>query len=352
MNINSFFTVEKIAEFKTKYPLFPHPYEYLYQDFKPLEGAISKVNNHLLHQRICDLSGTDEVTKFYGLISELKVALLIHKNGFKFECSKEGGNTKAAPDFKVITEFGEIYIEVNAPLKSMPYISSIERKFKDTSRTWFNITDRLPKINNYSDAEIVFNSILFAIQNSDQNFVFYEDEERSIKFWYNEPRNIYSGFSKDKITNLIRHFLYESITDKIDKEKTTEEKIILRNNLNNSHPNILWSEFNFLHNFQGAIVELTSVSSSRTSLSEIFSAHSLPKDIDAQIISISNLTDSYQSAATTYFPLFYIFINKNSKNFKNIKAFIDKILPNVNQFLVNDEFSYFKKSKNKSVEAK
>ena len=343
MNINPFFTIEKVVEFKKECPFFPHPYEYLHQDFKPLEEAISRVNNHSLHQRICDLKGTDEVTKFYGLISELKVALLLHEKGINFECSKEGGNSRATPDFKVMNDGEYLYIEVNTPLKSIPHTDSIERKFKNNNRNRnkFIVANRLPKIENYSDAESVFNAIEFAIKNSNDNSVFYEDEEREIRFWYNEPFNTYSGFNRDKITNLIRHFLNESITNKIDREKSNEEKIKLKNNLNNSHPNILWSEFNFLLNVQEAIAELHIIS--EDVLTEIFSAHSLPKDIDAQTISISNLTDSFKITANGYLPLFYIFINENSKYKENIKSFIDKILPNVNQFLIKNEFDYLKK---------
>jgi len=285
--------------FKQKAPFFTHPYEHWCKDksLQPAVRSLEKMVDKLLDEenfkvRLSEArKQVNDPLNFYTFITEIIAAdFLKRKSKENFEILK---SKLAMPDFKA----DGIYVEVNMLHKNFIIMKRLEEELKSIdSRFCFERRHWNPvKLPDLQRAKNIYDEIADILNPSAG------DIKPTIVWQSDDINNPLIGVLNDSETNyMLGHnqqscpqptifvYLKESLNSKIKKDKNglvkelTEEtedgknSYVMKNDLNNRHPNILWSEFMFLEDFQsGSAVE-----------SFNWEQYGLLEQLDAQIISV------------------------------------------------------------------
>ena len=290
-----------LTQYKEKAPFITHPYEY-WRTRRGYEGAYNMLKEMVkelskekeFHARVCQArKNINDPLDFYGFLAEIKVAHFLKSRSSSFEILKS--KSCPMPDFKA----DGIYIETNMPIKSFPYIQRLEEKLRMIdSRFCFDKRHYAPidfpnkvecpgvydeikgKLSEYAHKQISKNSVEIWRSGGSKNPLLGVLVDPNL-----EPP---AGFNQQSDpTNSVRNFLAESLKAKIKKEnkKLKREtisngkfKYVLENGLQDRHPNMLWSEFMYLSDFQN-----------RNCLDRYdWEKYGLPADLDSQIITVTD----------------------------------------------------------------
>jgi hypothetical protein len=283
--------------FKQKAPFFTHPYEHWCKEksLHPAVRSLEKMVHKLLYEENFELrliearKQVNDPLNFYTFITEIVVADFLKTKAEKFEILKSD-NVQPMPDFKA----NGIYLEVNMLHKNFIILKRLEEelmaidsRFCFERRRWNPV--RLP------DGQKTYNEITAILKHYKGNSIDISPK----KIWQSDDiNNPLIGVLTDSDANYspghnqqscpqstIFVYLKESLNNKIKPVKSglakelqeeREHPYVMKNDLNNRHPNILWSEFMFLEDFQN----------SSAIKSFDWKRYGLPEKLDAQIISV------------------------------------------------------------------
>lgn len=285
--------------YKQKTPFFTHPYEYWCKD-KSLQSAVRSLEkmvdklfdeeNFKVRLREARKQISDPLN-FYTFITEIIAADFLKTKAEKFEILKN--NVQPMPDFKA----DGIYVEINILHKNFIILKRLEEELKAIdSRFCFERSHWNPiKLPDHQRANEIYNVIANILKGyagsridiRPKNIWLSDDIDNQIIGVLNDPEaNYVPGYNQQSCPQrTIFVYLKESLNNKIKKDENGRVKeltedgkfsYVMENNLNNSHPNILWSEFMFLEDFQN----------SSAIKNFDWKQYGLPKQLDAQIISV------------------------------------------------------------------
>ena len=341
-----------LARFKEKenksFPI--HPYALFMEKFPSFIELLEKMATDLLsvenfRERVDEArENTNDPINFYTFSTEIKIAYFLKSKSNTFEILSAKAN-KPMPDFLA----DEIYVEANMPHKNFIILNhlqeelkTIDKRFRFERRHYNSIM--MPNINN---GETIYNEIAHILQqywgqnlDSSPKVVWQCQlgETNKLCGILDDPCAGYqAGMNQQSDPQeTISKYLKESLASKVkDLNKNTgSDQYLMKNDLNKSHPNILWSEFMFLQDFQ-----------CRNFLNEFdWNQYGLPAQLDAQIISITDIDKDIEANKPNIekiiidkgieidcdcgFPTF-ILINgqANTEHVTAIRDFICKVFP-------------------------
>ena len=191
-----------------------------------------------------------EPTQYYAFLSEIKVANFFTSNNFNISFIKESKDPP--PDFECdLGNNKKLYIEVNLPTKQFVKIRRLENNINKEIMQKGHLKYYKFYFSNYHFHIISnFDNDFKEIYNSCKNKI---DELNCIQ---NDSIEIYSNEYLKGIISKVGYRIngngkctVNKLLDESQKNKWDNGKNILKNNLNNCHPNILWSDFLFLEDF-------------------------------------------------------------------------------------------------------
>lgn len=318
--------------FRKNYENLEHPYAFLKDQFSKFENRIYK-EFPKEYEKFSKGTEWKNLNRFYSVISELKVAsYLKRKCNVKFN-EYGGEENRRMPDIGA----DGLSIEVNLPSKSIPYMAFLSfnlRKIKEDFYFFNHTFDRLPSIGGLKGedgAVELFKKIKGKIENEETpeegKRILYEDNKNRICCGLTSFR---SEFIAGAGVNSLRYYLRESVCNKIDKEFEDDDgkKMLgLKNGLASHRPNILWTEFGLINDVEIALSD----SKAYPEIETLLKNRALPKNLDAQLISISSVGSLYDDSCS-HMPKFFLFLN-NTEGKSVIRSFLEKLsFPNLKTY--------------------
>ena len=267
-----------------------HPYALYLEKLPSFIHLLEKMAADLLSvknfQKRCDEAkqNTKDPINFYTFSTEIKIAYFLKSKSNTFEILS---SKKAMPDFLV----DKIYVEANMPHKNFVILNRLEEELK-TIDNRFGFERRhynSIKMPDRTKAETMYNEISQILQqyrgqNLDSSpkviWSCQAGETNKLCGVLDEPcAQDQAGMNQQSDPKeTILKYLKESLAGKIEFNNNTDQ-YLMKNNLHSCHPNILWSEFMFLQDFQ-----------CRNFLNGFdWSQYGLPAQLDAQIITITDI---------------------------------------------------------------
>lgn len=326
---------------EAKAPFFTHPYEDIRDSIAAL---LERMTDDLIFidnfQERLQLARSEIINplNFYGFVTELKVGYFLKNRCQSFEVIKTGSTP--TPDFKA----DGVYIEVNTPNLFYPILNKLEKELKKIDprfsfkRKYFFKPDNEMKNRLDNDVKALFNELKENLEQYKGKVL----DKYPVAILGNKDENRWFGILNDGIEHVpgrnaclrpsqetFKVYIDGSLKSKIEKDgenKLCRNEIgqyILSNGLNEKHPNILWSEFLFLEDFQRAL------SDEKIN----WEKRGLPAQLDAQIITICSIDRCYTCAKNKI-----ILLNGKTEEqyLRQVREFIEKLYPNEKQIILSE----------------